>query len=79
MAAEERRAASNGRRPGDAGGDLTGAMALYQQSLSILFQRLGDLQGKGVTLTKMANIATRRDDWKQAAHCIFKSSILRIR
>ncbi len=46
-------------------GDLNQALDLYQQTLTIL-EQVGDLQGKGATLSGMANVFIAQNRWDQA-------------
>ena len=46
-------------------GDLTQAMALYEETLAIL-EQVGDLQGKGATLHNMAQVHVTRGELTQA-------------
>jgi tetratricopeptide (TPR) repeat protein len=46
-------------------GDLARALALYEQSLAIR-EQVGDLQGKGATLSQMANVYAMQQDWQRA-------------
>jgi tetratricopeptide (TPR) repeat protein len=50
-------------------GDLKRALALYEESLTIR-EQVGDLQGKGATLSGMANVYMAQNHWEQAAELV---------
>ncbi|MCA9954418.1 MAG: CHAT domain-containing protein [Anaerolineales bacterium] len=56
-------------------GDLDTALTLYQESLA-LKEKIGDIKGKGTTLSMMANLFMARERWEEAENAVNESLVI---